>query len=696
MSKQATYFQLCWQTRWWRRLLFFSLVLLTTLAALSLLTSVFQTDGLSKLELLLLLLYAILFGWICFSFWTALFGFLILYFGKDRTAITASLQNAPSELTTRTALVMPVYNEDPERIFSGLRAMVASLQQTGAAQAFDIYVLSDTRSPEAWVEEELHWQALHAYCQGKINVFYRNRLHNTERKVGNLKDFCQQWGSYYDYMIVLDADSLMSGQTLVKMVRLMQYNPSVALIQVPPQPVNRASLFARIQQFAASVYNPIFTAGLNFWQLSEGNYWGHNAIIRTSAFMAHCGLPKLSGHEPFGGEIFSHDFIEAALLRRAGWQVWLAYDLGESYEEIPPTLIDYARRDRRWCQGNLQHSRLLFAGGFHPINRLHLLMGIMSYLASPLWLLFLIVTAIYAYGYERMVPVYFGGETLFPDWPAYYRIEMMTVFIVTLLILFLPKVLAFLLLLKDRVRLVQHGGGLAVFFSVLLETISSMLLAPIMMLFQSQFVLAILLRRNINWMSQNRDDHQTGLGEALWVHGWHTILGVTAGILAYHHTPSFFWWLTPVLAGLVLAIPLSMLLSHVTLGQGARRWGLFLIPSEVKPPHLLQDLRYWQHVEHQAVAPHANRFIQALLDPAVNALHAALLPMPKKPLNRRYRHYLQGLVYQLLEEGLSSLSASERRALLLDRETVLQLHSLLWSLPEMAESLGHIPAEKLP
>jgi hypothetical protein len=191
------------------------------------------------------------------------------------------------------------------------------------------------------------------------------------------------------------------------MVRLMENHPRVALIQTPPVPVNRESLFARILQFAGSLYGRMFTAGLNYWQLGESNYWGHNAIIRIQPFLDHCGLPKLPGREPFGGEILSHDFVEAALLRRAGWEVWLAYDLEGSYEEIPPTLIDYAKRDRRWCQGNLQHLRLAFRTGFNALSRLHFLMGVMSYAASPLWLLFLIATGVDAYLQTQQELVYF-------------------------------------------------------------------------------------------------------------------------------------------------------------------------------------------------------------------------------------------------------------------------------------------------
>jgi membrane glycosyltransferase len=669
-----------------RRTFFFTLVLFTTLFALALLTSVYQKDGLSPLEIGLLLLYTVLIGWISFSFWAATIGFFIQYLGWDKYAISRSAGNAPLPTHIHTALVMPIHNEDPRRVFAGLQAICDDLIATGEGKGFDVYVLSDTRDPDIWIEEELYWHALNQAMQGRINVYYRNREHNHGRKVGNLKDFCTRWGGHYHYMIVLDADSIMTAATLVKMVRVMEQQPRLGLLQIPPAPVGKESLFARILQFASSVYGPIFTAGLNFWQLGEGNYWGHNAIIRMNAFTQQCGLPHLPGREPFGGEILSHDFVEAALLRRAGWQVWLAYDMGGSYEELPPTLIDYAKRDRRWCQGNLQHAKLLFARAWHPINRLHFGMGIMSYLASPLWLLFLLMTAADAYIRAQKEPVYFFGDTLFPIWPESYAVEMTTVLVVTLTMLFLPKLLALLLLLSRPEQCRQYGGAFKASLSVVLETLTSALLAPILMLFQSKFVMAILLRRNIHWGSQQRDDHHTGLLEALVAHSGHTVLGIITAGVSYYAIPSFFWWFIPVLLGLILSIPLSMLLSHQSLGLWAKKWGLFLIPEELQPPPVLSQQ---QHYIRQPLPPNTmgSRFVQALVDPPVNALHRALLP-PRVHQNTRQRHYLQGLVYQLLEEGAHTLSVQEKRALLSDRDMLQEVHLLSWSLPRLGASFG--------
>lgn len=665
---------------------FFTLVLFSTLIALGLLVSVFHTDGLSPIELLLLLLYAILFSWICISFWSALMGFFILLFSRDRWAIsrqpgTPPDPNAPPP---RTAILMPIYNEDSQRVFAGLRATYQSLVDTGQSDGFDFFILSDTRDPDVWVEEELRWQDMVRAVDGKGRIFYRNRPENTSRKTGNLEDFCTRWGGHYRYMIVLDADSIMKGSTLVEMVRLMEHHPGVALIQTPPVPVNRESLFARILQFAGGIYGRMFTAGLNYWQLGESNYWGHNAIIRIQPFLDHCGLPKLPGREPFGGEILSHDFVEAALLRRAGWEVWLAYDLDGSYEEIPPTLIDYAKRDRRWCQGNMQHLRLAMSRGLNGISRLHFIMGVMSYAASPLWLLFLIATGVAAYLQTQQELVYFFGQNWMPVWPVSFAVEMTTVLLVTLTMLFLPKLLALILLLKDEKLLRAYGGLAGATWSVLLETVFSVLTAPVLMLFQTKFVLAILMRRAVGWPPQQRGDHMTSFKEAAFAHGGHTLIGVVTGVLSYWYVPAFFWWFTPVLAGLTLSIPVSMLSSSITLGRQARELGLFLTPEETDPPAVLRYLAENLEDDEPVLPvlqdkPHS-RFIQALTDPYVNALHLSLLP-EREPPGKRRRHYLEGLIHHLEEEGPDSMSAAQKRDLIADPESLQRLHALFWSRP---------------
>ncbi|MDD2767491.1 MAG: glucans biosynthesis glucosyltransferase MdoH [Methylococcus sp.] len=663
--------------RLFRRTVFLTLVTLTTFAAMFMITSAFQQNGLTPQELVLLLLYTLLILWISTSFWTATIGFLVLLFGGDSQSISCLPPLAarePDTTPSRTAIVMPIYNEDPHRVFSGLAAIWQTLLETGRSEDFELFILSDTRDPETWMQEEANWYRLCEEFDGHGRIFYRNREKNVARKSGNIEDFCHRWGNRYRYMIVLDADSLMSGETLVRMVDLMEAHPNVALIQSPPLPVNQKSLFARVLQFASSLYSDIFTAGSSYWQLADSNYWGHNAIIRIQPFVKHCGLPKLPGREPFGGEILSHDFVEAALLREAGWEVWLAYDLSGSYEELPPTLIDYAKRDRRWCQGNMQHVRMVFARGLSGISRLHLVMGIMSYLSSPLWLLFLLITGFEAYIRSQTLPVYFFGDNVFPVWPESYTVEMTTVLLVTLAMLFLPKLWSLILLFtRNRKKLQAFGGFFRVTLSVFFESLFSIFTAPVLMLYQSKFVISILARKSVGWPPQQRDAHGLSFKEAFLAHGGQTLIGFVAGALSYYYVPSFFWWFTPVLAGLIFAIPTSMVSSSAGLGLFARKLGLFLTPEESRTPRVIELLH--RNLERESGAEESG--YGKVVDPAACALHAALLPqrIPRK----RQRHQLHALMYQLVEDGQETLSSAEKRSLISDPDTLMRLHTLAWN-----------------
>jgi len=659
-----------------RRTLYLVLVAVTTLFAMDLLYGAYANDGLTPLKIVLLVLYAILILWIAASFWAATLGFWLLltrtdYFARRRRAQAEN--DAPLAGNARTAILMPVYNEDPARVFAGIRAIWRSLRDSSQADIFDFFILSDTRDAETWVREECEWYRLCEELGAHGRIFYRNRKDNIARKSGNVADFVERWGAAYRYMIVLDADSIMAGDTLVRMVRLMEAHPDTALIQAPPVPVNRETLFARILQFASTAYGPIFTAGASFWQLGDSNFWGHNAIIRVAAFAAHCGLPKLPGHEPFGGEILSHDFVEAALLRRGGWRVWLAYELGGSYEELPPTLIDYAKRDRRWCQGNLQHARLIFARGFHGLNRLHFAMGVMSYLSSPLWLLFMLLSAVDAYIQAQAIPVYFFGDRIEPVWPISFAVEMKIVLMFTLAMLFLPKVMSLILLIFDGRRRRAFGGILRATLSACLETLFSILVAPVLMLFQSKFVWAILLRRAIGWPPQQRADRRTTLPEAAAAHGVQTLLGLAAGLVTYYYVPDYFWWFLPVLCGVLLSIPVSIISSSRSLGRITRRLGLFLTPEERQRPPVL--------VQFDAAMAEASRgatnACDALREPYVHALHLSLLP--DEVLSRRQLHYAQGLLYKAMEEGFGSLSGSEKRDLFSRVPALREMHGWMWS-----------------
>ena len=351
--------------------------------------------------------------------------------------------------------------------------------------------------------------------------------------------------------------------------------------------VNATTLFARLQQFAGRLYGPLIAAGIAWWHGSEGNYWGHNAIIRVRAFAQDAGLPELRGRKPFGGHILSHDFIEAALMRRAGWAIHMAPALGGSFEECPPSLLDFAARDRRWCQGNLQHLAVLPARGLHWVSRLHLLTGIGSYLTAPLWLIFLALGILISLQAQFVRPEYFPkGFSLFPQWPAQDPVLAAWVFLGTMGLLIVPKLLAFLLLLTQRETRKRFGGGLAALAGILIETFLSSLIAPVMMIFQSIAVGEILLGRDAGWQVQRRDDGGVPRSETVRRYALPTLAGIMMAIAAYAVSLPLLLWMTPVIVGLLLAIPVA-LLSSMSSDRNGRPPRLFATPEQTSPPKVL-------------------------------------------------------------------------------------------------------------
>jgi membrane glycosyltransferase len=528
------------------------------------------------LQVLFASFFALTFSWIAFSCASAVLGFWVLLRGKlpePRLADVADIG--------RTALLMPVYNEDPERVFTALSRMGLALSREGVARNFDIFVLSDTRK-ENIAEAELDAFAwLRRQLSPAVKVYYRRRAHNHHRKAGNIADFVQRWGGAYDHMIVLDADSDMSASAMITLARAMAADAQAGIIQSLPLLQNRWTPFARMTQFAGRVYGPLVAAGLSAWHGRDGNYWGHNAIIRTRAFAEAAGLPELTGRKPFGGHVLSHDFVEAALIRRAGYAVYMLPQLQGSYEETPPSLVDLATRDRRWAQGNLQHIKIVGAKGLHWVSRVHLIQGIMSYLASPLWLMLLLAGLLLATVARHVTPNYFPDSlSLFPSWPVFDPELAFNLFAVTFGVLYLPKLLALVLALSDAELRKGCGGVAGLLKSVAAETFVSTLLSPVMMLIQSRFVADVLLGRDSGWNAQNRDDQAMPLGACAQKHAVHVAAGVGFAVLSFHISWATFLWLSPIAAALVLSPLVSWASGLPELGRRMWHWNLFRIPEE--------------------------------------------------------------------------------------------------------------------
>jgi membrane glycosyltransferase len=666
-----------------RRLFVFGGAALLTTYLTRELCLVLAVGGFAELELVLIGLFALNIAWLSLSFMTALAGFLVIALRLKPSIIDLPSDAEARELPKgRTAILVATYNEVPERIFGMALATMEELDQSGHGEAFDVFILSDTTDPDIWVHEEAAFNAARARPGSGPRLYYRRRATNSGKKAGNIADWCRRWGPAYDYMVVLDADSLMTGESLVKLAHSMDRAHGIGLIQTVPTTIGRKTLFARMQQFAGSAYGPIMATGLAFWHRGTGNFWGHNAIIRVAAFMDSAGLPHLPGSPPFGGQILSHDFVEAALMCRAGWRVCMVPQLKGSYEEIPPSLIDFATRDRRWCQGNLQHGMVLAAKGLRPLSRVHLVMGIMAYLSALFWLIFLLAALTLTIQQLTAEPIYFGGDQpLFPTWPMQDSERAMTLLFLTLGLLFLPKLFGFFVALFDGEKRRGFGGVWGLTSSILAETVLSSLIAHVMMLVQSGAIFDIIRGRDSGWNPQRRDD---GSLPASWVYRYHTLhmmAGVSLGIFTYMMALPLFLWLLPATLGLSLSGPLSVVSAKRKWGARFEALGIFRIAEERQPPRIAvlalqrSELLAREFSKHEAIAQLAG-------DPQLRHLHRQLIEL--QPVTREARISPSLAVGRAkleisadLPELLRLLKPNEKAAILSDPESLARLEAML-------------------
>ncbi len=533
------------------------------------LAAILTSDAHSPLRVVLLIL---LFGnllYLALTGWPGVLGALARLLGRTRMAAAA-----PNG-TSRTAVLFPIYNEAPRAVFAAVEVMARALIERRVERT-DIFVLSDTKDAAIAVGEQAGFDRLSTLFGNRVH--YRRRADNSRRKVGNIAEFCQRWAGSYEYMVVLDADSLMGAETIATMVGLMDANPGTALIQTVPYAVGRETLFARMQQFAARLYTPLLVEGLAFWQQDDSNYWGHNAIIRIAPFTAHCELPVLRGREPFGGEILCHDVVEAGLLRRAGWHVWMLPSLGESYEALPANMVDFAQRERRWCQGNLQHLGVLPTRGLRPVGRYHLALGVLNYMSGPLLVAFVALI---------MVDTLLGGRFAkhLLDQPGAARNGFV---VLTFLLLYAAKLCSLAAALANDKAAALFGGRLRMLVSAALEQAAVMVTAPVLLVFYTRFIVMMLLGRTVQWDAQARDDRGVSWAEALHRVRVPLIVGLVWLAVSSALGGTTWRWSATLLPGLLLAVPFAVWTSYRTLGLAAQRLGLFLTEDEVAPSPILR------------------------------------------------------------------------------------------------------------
>ena len=522
-------------------------------------------DGISLIDVIVLVLLTANIAWISIAAATCIAGAVLLAAREP----VAPQRHTRLNTESLTAIVFPIRNEDSVRVTAAAQAMHDALVQSGAANAFEIFFLSDTNDTLLAREEEAAIARLRE-SRPEAAIFYRRRLANHGRKAGNIADFVRRWGGRYDYMTVLDADSLMSAEAIMELVRRMDVRPGTALIQTVPMIVNGHTMIARSQQFAMRAYGQMFGAGLAWWSGGAGNFWGHNAIIRVGAFAAHAGLPVLPGSGPLGGHILSHDFVEAALLRRAGWRVEIAPEIGGSYEESPPTMDDISTRDRRWAQGNLQHLKLIGARGFDPISRVHIVAGVMGYGSALLWFSLIMVGAVQAW--LDAGDVHVGGSS------------NPSLLVLSALIVLSPKWLA--LYLWAIGRLPGWSRNPSFLAGLVLETAVSAAIAPILMVSQARAVIEPFLGRDAGWRPQSRVATKVVAGA-----NYHVQLACGLALCATMLVNAgFAAWTLPVAASLVFAAPIAAWLAHAP-RRRSLLWRTLATPEDMAPPAIVRSAR---------------------------------------------------------------------------------------------------------
>jgi len=579
-----------WQkssNNWVSRLFTFGAALLTTGLLLAVFTDWLSTGGFGALEYFLIVMVGLTFFWISLSVSTATTGIVSFWFNRRPQKIR------PPAKALDVALLVPIYNENPSDVFGNAAAMLEELRLTNSQHRFPLFILSDTQDLEIAAQEMRAMLIMRNAGGDDAQVYYRRRPQNTDRKTGNITDWIEGWGGGFKAMLVLDADSLMSSQAIVTLADELSNDPSAGLIQSCPKLFGAETLFARMQQFSNVTYGRPMAEGLALWSNCEGNYWGHNAIIRTAAFASCAGLPRVKSLRGKDKLILSHDFVEAGLLRRAGWAVRFLPRVEGSYEETPATLIDYVLRDRRWCQGNLQHIRILPAAGFHAVSRFHLFHGAISYLLSPAWFILLMIWALINNGEDVNVISYFSNASpRMPIWPHISTVSSMLILLFMYGMLLAPKIIGAVVMWVSPEKRRAYGGSLQFAASFLLEVLSSFAYAPILKVQQTIAVLRSLVGIHDNWEPQKRRGGEYTVGTLIKFHiveqifGFALLLGMVAGIVSL--------WLLPIAISLSGAVMLSGISGVNLVRKNWSRWHLGT-PDEVKIPRVIALSRQYRN-----------------------------------------------------------------------------------------------------
>lgn len=536
---------------------------------------VLAAGGWTVVDIILFVAFAIGAPWTVLGFWNAVIGLWLLHGAKDpmaEVAPFAAAGDAPTPITIETAVFMTLRNEDPARAFLRLRTVKASLDATGYGARFSYYVLSDTNRPEVASEEEAaaaRWKA-ELPPDEAARVVYRRRDINTGYKAGNVRDFCERWGAKYELMLPLDADSLMSGEAIVRLVRMMQAHPKIGILQSLVVGMPSESAFARIFQFGMRHGMRAYTMGQSWWVGECGPFWGHNAIVRIKPFAEECHLPILPGEPPLGGHVLSHDQVEATLMRRAGYEVRVLPEERGSWEENPPTILDFIKRDVRWCQGNMQYIKLLDLPGLYAMSRFQLVWAILMFLGIPAWTLMI-----------GLLPVLVWDARSIPDYPATLAT---TIYVVFLLMYLSPKIAGLLDAMLTPGGVDRYGGRLRFAASAVIEIVFSFLQGAVSTIRTSIFMIGLMFGKSVTWSGQSRDAYGISWSTAYSAMWPQVAFGVVVCGLLYLMAPAVLWWSLPLTAGYILSVPFGVITASPALGRWFKSAGLCGIPEDFDTP----------------------------------------------------------------------------------------------------------------
>ena len=615
-----------WPPRGWERVvahrqrLSLGLTAIATCVLLAGTWSVLDRQGMSAVTMTAYLaIYGAMNFFLMNSFWKTVLGIIYVLRGEDRNPWHPVHWARDPLPGTRVAILFPVFHEDVARVAAGMAATWESIERTapGLAGRFDLFLISDSRLPEYAIAEEAAVYALRARLPG-ARVYYRRRTRNANAKLGNIEDFCRRWGGDYKYMLVMDADSVMDGEAVVSLLRMMEGNDRIGILQTNPKPVLRETLFGRMQQFSGRLYGSVFSYSLMVMYMGDASYIGHNAMVRVKPFMEHCFLPQLPGRKPWGGKPLSHDIVESAMMARAGYEVWFLPEIAGSFEEVPANILAFLVRERRWMQGNLQHLRFLFLPGLRSIHRETFLNGSLGYVAAPLWAMFLVLSTFW------MVDFLGNGLAALGELST-LRLPMAYLMVSGLIFLFLPRIIALAIHLERKVAR-GFGGKAKLTASVVLESAFSLVFSPIIMLSVTRFLWLWVKRRGIVWGTQQRGDETLPWRDCLAHFTWISLIGLAAlaalalgvssipqNLALIMETMSDGWargdYLLYAFSPVLFAFIASVWIVRVTSKRfpAIERMRLFSIPEEADPPEVLERLRHWLAELQRAVPDPADR-----------------------------------------------------------------------------------------